>query len=204
MNTTALHSLSLRLKRGQLSCGPAHLEKLQQLREHDGPLKVEIIASDLEQLPEVLCSLPNLKILNITLGALETWPTDFWSHPQIERLKIVASQGLSLPQQVTAPPLPQLKYLTLKGGGIEKLPPWFYQLHQLRELALPNNQLHELSENISELAQLTRLNLENNKLSQLPNQFYQLQNLNHLALTQNPLADSEKQKIYQRWNLFIE
>jgi Leucine-rich repeat (LRR) protein len=62
----------------------------------------------------------------------------------------------------------QLKVLHLQHNCLATLPPAFYKLTKLEELNLSDNQLKELSIDISNFAQLHSLDVVGNNMSALP------------------------------------
>ena len=64
--------------------------------------------------------------------------------------------------------LQQLKVLHLQHNCLASLPPAFYKLTKLEELNVSDNQLTELSIDISNFAQLRSLDIAGNSMSALP------------------------------------
>ena len=78
--------------------------------------------------------------------------------------------------------------LGLSGLALSLLPPELWQLTNLQELYLNNNQLSQIPPELEQLTNLQRLDLDNNQLSQLPPELWQLTNLQELYLNNNQLS----------------
>lgn len=194
----------IRLKRGQIHFSSHHLETLEELKQSESAVSLEIRGVDLEVLPIQLGQIQNLEILEITLGAICDWPELFWQLPNLKRLKIVSTQGLILPDKLHGTVLPQLQSITIKGAGLVKLPSWFYDLTTIEELSLPDNKILSLESKIIQFKNIKRINLQNNKINKLPEEIYQLEKLNHLNLDNNFLNELTKKKIFQRWKILLD
>jgi len=85
--------------------------------------------------------------------------------------------------------LTQLQQLNLSNNQLTTLPESLGQLTQLETLILSSNQLKELPKSIGKLTQLRSLDLFNNKLTLLPDELGQLTLLNDLWLSGNRLME---------------
>src|SRR6266516_2542947 len=72
--------------------------------------------------------------------------------------------------------------LGLSGLALTQLPPELWQLTNLQELVLVENQLSQLPSEIGQLTNLQEFSLYQNQLSQLPSELWQLTNLQKLYL----------------------
>ena len=78
--------------------------------------------------------------------------------------------------------------LDLQDLGLTELPGSLWQLTQLLELYLDNNNLPGLPESLRRLTKLTRLDADNNQLTELPESLGQLTQLKTLFLQRNQLT----------------
>src|SRR6266568_259925 len=105
------------------------------------------------------------------------------------RLIKLGLSGLALTQ---LPPelwqLTNLQELYLNENQLIRLPPEIGKLSNLRELELRGNQLNELPAELWQLTTLQWINLHSNQLSQLPTEIGKLANLQRLSLTRNRLS----------------
>ncbi len=105
------------------------------------------------------------------------------------RLIKLGLSGLALTQ---LPPelwqLTNLQELYLNENQLIRLPPEIGKLSNLRELELRGNQLNELPAELWQLTTLQWINLHSNQLSQLPPEIGKLANLQRLSLTRNRLS----------------
>ncbi len=206
--TNTTRTVTLKLTRSQRELTLKHLQEIEQIIHDPAAIKLELIAPSLEILPKEIAQIQNLTFLNLTIGPIEAehWPDLLWSHSKLNRLNIVAQSGIELPQQIQQKitPLPSLEYLTLKNSGLSKLPSWLYQLKALKEVLINGAKLTELDSNIQNWSKLSRLSLDRNQIEKFPEEFYQLNKLVHLSLDGNPLSEQTKQKIYERWKIFID
>src|SRR6266702_357808 len=105
------------------------------------------------------------------------------------RLIKLGLSGLALTQ---LPPelwqLINLHELYLDDNQLSQLPPKLWQLTSLKNLWLNHNLIDEISPEIGQLANLQELRLDRNQLSQLPTELWQLNNLQMLDLGNNQLS----------------
>ncbi|MBS4165284.1 Uncharacterized protein NEOC65_000337 [Neochlamydia sp. AcF65] len=112
--------------------------------------------------------------------------TDYLNQPQIKALSL-KKKGELLTQWIEEH-AKNITILKLMRLGLTFLPPELWQLSQLQDLDLSNNQLTVLSPEIRQLSQLKKLYLRNNKLTTIPAEIGQLSQLKHLILDRNQLT----------------
>src|SRR6266487_1297859 len=115
-------------------------------------------------------------------------PTEL-TYDDDNRLIKLGLSGLALTQ---LPPelwqLTNLQELYLENNQLSQLPPEIGQLTNLQTLVIHHNQLSQLPLELGQLTNLQRLDLDNNQLSQLPAEIGQLSNLQKLYLDNNQLS----------------
>src|SRR6266496_1460859 len=115
-------------------------------------------------------------------------PTEL-TYDDDNRLIKLGLSGLALTQ---LPPelwqLTNLQELYLENNQLSQLPPEIGQLTNLQTLVIHHNQLSQLPLELGQLTNLQRLDLDNNHLSQLPAEIGQLSNLQKLYLDNNQLS----------------
>src|SRR6266702_1230030 len=128
------------------------------------------------------------EIVAVIIEKIGAAPTEF-TYDDDNRLIKLGLSGLALTQ---LPPelwqLTNLQELYLNENQLIRLPPEIGKLSNLRELELRGNQLNELPAELWQLTTLQWINLHSNQLSQLPPEIGKLANLQRLSLTRNRLS----------------
>src|SRR6266704_5774216 len=105
-----------------------------------------------------------------------------------EIVAVIIEKIGAAPTELTYDDDNRLIKLGLSGLALTQLPPELWQLTNLQELYLDNNQLSQLPPEIGQLTNLQMLRLDQNQLNQLPLEIGQLINLQELSLFQNQLS----------------
>ncbi len=144
----------------------------------------------------------NLKILSLKWDQFSGDLSGILSLPQLENLKIIETpmKMFLLPLgKINAP----LRFLTIKGSGLEKLPEEISMCLGLSELSLPSNRLSDLPFAFKELKLLKRLNLDNNLFNHFPDQIKAMKSLSHLSIDGNQFSEEEKARIQREFHLTV-
>jgi Leucine-rich repeat (LRR) protein len=155
------------------------------------------------EFPDKIHEWKELKVLSIKLPKLKCSLSSAFTLPQLENLKVIETpiEELSLPLGHVPSPL---KYLTLKGCKLTKLPEEVSMLSKLVELAMPQNNLETLPYSFVELSLLKRLNLDQNKFKKFPDFFKEMPTLSHLSIDGNNFDELEKERVEREFHLTIE
>ena len=164
-------------------------------------LEEAYLEGECESFPDTVNQWKNLKVLSIKWEKFSGDLSGVLSLPKLENLKILETpmKRFLLPLgKINAP----LKFLTIKGCGIEELPEEISMCVQLQDLSLPGNKLNRLPFAFKELSQLKRLNLDNNFFTQFPDQFKSMKNLGHLSIDGNKFSEDEKARIQREYHIW--
>ena len=183
----------------------------------------------LEYLPDCICDLKALRVLQVYECSLRELPDSFGELRWLRTLYLERNQLQMLPE--TFGNLSGLQHLTLSRNPLVFLPDTFSKLESLVALNLQNTQLRTLPETFDQLASLEdllvndcalmrlpdsfgklavlrTLRLQNNCLNCLPVTFGELfSTLRYLNLRQNPLTSVQRHQLLQlplRQGLHIE
>lgn len=170
--------------------------------------RLDLSAIKLDQLPQEITELPNLKTLYLRANHLSDLPKDIQELSQLTRLDLRDNQLTTLPPEIgyltnlrelnladnqlaSLPPeigcLTRLQVLNVSGNCVKTLPPEIGKLTQINQLYLQRNELSELPAEIGALTDLATLELDQNQLSHLPEEICNLTKLQELDLTDNQL-----------------
>lgn len=153
-----------------------------------------------ETFPDKIQGFNKLKVLSIKWEKFSGDLSSILSLPALENLKIIETpmKMFLLPLgRINAP----LKFLTIKGSGLEKLPEEISMCTQLQEIHLPGNKLRELPHSFKELQKLKRLNLDSNQFEKFPDQIKLMKNLGHLSIDGNKFPEEEKERIQREFHI---
>eukprot|EP01006_Ploeotia_vitrea_P030426 TRINITY_DN62856_c0_g2_i1.p1 TRINITY_DN62856_c0_g2~~TRINITY_DN62856_c0_g2_i1.p1 ORF type:complete len:625 (-),score=36.65 TRINITY_DN62856_c0_g2_i1:1177-3051(-) len=122
--------------------------------------------NELETLPHEICKLKNLQILDVCDNNLTAFPFDLLE-------------------------CSRLSELYMSGNNIAKLPETtaWYNLRNLQEFYIDNNELSNLPNELALLAALDKLSVGENSLAGVPSSLAKLPNLEELNICQNTLTD---------------
>ncbi|MCE9501337.1 MAG: leucine-rich repeat domain-containing protein, partial [Leptospira sp.] len=95
-----------------------------------------------------------------------------------------------------------LKFLTIKGCGLQKLPEEISMFTSLQDFYLPNNNLSALPFAFKELKELKRLNLDQNAFLVFPDLIKPMKNLAHLSIDGNSFDEDEKARIQREFHIW--
>lgn len=155
-----------------------------------------------ENFPDSIIGWEQLKILSIKFENFKGHLSSVFSLPRLENLKIIETpiKAFLLPLgKINAP----LRFLSVKGCGLEQLPDEISMVTTLQELHLPHNQLQTLPFGFKELNQLKRLNLDSNAFKIFPDLIKNMNNLSHLSIDNNHFSDDEKDRIQREFHIWI-
>lgn len=154
-----------------------------------------------ETFPDKCAGWENLKILSLKFENFQGDLSSLFSLPHLENLKIIETpiKMFLLPLgKINAP----LKFLTIKGCGLEKLPEEISMAVNLQDLHLPNNKLAQLPFAFKELKKLKRLNLDSNAFSIFPEALKHMPKLSHLSIDNNNFSQEEKDRIQREFHIW--
>ncbi len=156
----------------QISEIPAWIGELRQLES------LLFHCNMIEAVPEEVCRLENLKVLDMSYNML--------THiPDVSVMKSLEVLDVSYNPMVDLPELPRLKELVIVEGGWKdpaELVKRICQLTSLEVLYLDDVELEELPPEIGNLVNLKELNAANNHFVRLPDEIANLKNLKELYL----------------------
>ena len=138
-------------------------------------------------MPDGICELTQLTILNLNHNKLTTLPDGICELTQLTELYLHNNKLTILPDGIGQ--LTQLTELYLNDNQLTILPDGIGQLTQLTKLDLSRNQLTKLPDGMGQLTQLSILWLSDNQLTMLPIELGQLMRLTWLCHINNPIEN---------------
>lgn len=160
------------------------------------------LEGECEEFPDTIRGWEVLKILSIKFENNKSDLSAVFSLPRLENLKII-----STPIKVFLLPLGQirapLKFVSIKGCGLEKLPEEISMITGLEELHLPQNKLFALPVAFQDLEKLKRLNLDSNKFLIFPGIIKFMPGLKHLSIDNNSFDEDEKDRIQREFHIWL-
>lgn len=164
-------------------------------------LEEAYLEGDCEEFPSTIQGWEKLKILSIKFEKNRSDLSAVFSLPNLENLKIISTpiKVFLLPLgKINAP----LRFVTIKGCGLERLPEEMSMMDTLEELSLPNNRLFVLPFAFQDLKCLKRINLDNNKFVIFPKIIKKMPNLKHLSIDGNTFDEEELAKIQREFHIW--
>ncbi|WP_188315872.1 leucine-rich repeat domain-containing protein [Chitinophaga agrisoli] len=155
----------------------ATLKQLQYLALENGKL---------DSLPEAICSLPDIRTLNLCGNKFTKIPEGVRRMKQLDYLVMYDNEIREVPAWIGE--LTNLKTLILVRNKIDSISPGIGRLHKLSDFAVNNNMLRHLPKEIGELRSLRELSADGNQLTQLPEEITRLKNLETLEVNSNYLS----------------
>jgi Leucine-rich repeat (LRR) protein len=140
----------------------------------------------LTELPESLCQLTQLQLLDLSNNQLKAMPESLVQLSQLRSLNLSDNQLTTLLEWLGQ--LTQLQTLDISDNQLTALPESLGHLTQLQTLDISNNQLKAMPESLVQLSQLRSLNLSDNQLTTLPEWLGQLTQLQTLDISGNQLT----------------
>ena len=134
----------------------------------------------LNELPESIGQLTNLRSLTVTNAQLTTLPESLGQLGQLQSLDFSNNQLTKLPDSLAQ--LTQLQMLYMGKNQLERFPEWLGQLVQLKILDLQGNRLIALPESLGMVTSLVELYIEENQIEQFPEPQGRLKNLTLITL----------------------
>jgi Leucine-rich repeat (LRR) protein len=138
---------------------------------------------NLQQLPESIGNLKNLKKIHIISTSLSSLPDSFKNLASLEELNLSENNFSTLPDVIGK--LSSLKKLWLDWNPLKNLPDSLGELNNLQLLTMFDNQLESLPETIGNMASLQEIDISNNHkntISFLPDSICNLRKLKSLKL----------------------
>ena len=164
-------------------------------------LEEAYLDGDCETFPASIDGWKNLKHLSLKFENNQSDLSSLFSLPRLENLKLI-----STPIKVFLLPLGHiqapLKFISIKGCGLEKLPEEVSMLTTLEELHLPQNKLFVLPVAFQDLRKLKRLNLDSNRFLIFPNVIKKMPELKHLSIDGNSFDEDEKARIQREFHIW--
>ena len=142
--------------------------------------------SKLQNIPEEIGNLGQLKILELSCHKLKNLPKSIGNLKELERLDVSKNWLEELPKEIGN--LTNLKYFDLKRNRLKELPKEIGDLKNVQGIFLSENQLIELPKTIGNLNKLINLYLDDNKLTGLPDEIGLLKDLIRLFLHKNQIT----------------
>jgi Leucine-rich repeat (LRR) protein len=173
---------------------PKELFDLPNLRE-------VYLDGEVENFPETITGWRHVKILSIKFEKNKSDLSAVFTLPELENLKIIETpiKVFLLPLGTINAPL---KFVSIKGCGLEKLPEEISMITTLEELHLPQNKLSDLPFAFPELKKLKRLNLDSNNFQLFPNLIKKMSALSHLSIDSNSFDEDEKSRIQREFHIW--
>uniref|UniRef100_A0A8C5BKM5 Scribble planar cell polarity protein n=1 Tax=Gadus morhua TaxID=8049 RepID=A0A8C5BKM5_GADMO len=160
-----------------LSLSLSFLVKLEQL---------DLGSNKLEELPDTLGALPNLRELWLDRNQLSSLPVELGNLRRLVCLDVSENRLEELPAELSG--LLALTDLLLTHNLLDAVPDSIGCLRQLSILKVDQNRLTELTDSIGECENLTELVLTENLLQALPRSLGKLKKLTNLNVDRNRLG----------------
>lgn len=158
---------------------------LQEACKKDGQ-RVDLSGQRLTMLPEAVCQVSSLVVLNLSTNKLSVIPDTISGLLNLEDLNISSNILKSLPDSIGF--LQKLKILNVSGNKLSALPDSIGQCRSLVELDASFNSLSYLPTNIGfELQNLQKLLIGLNKIRSLPSSICEMKSLRYLDAHFNEL-----------------
>lgn len=186
-----VRAIKLSLKDAQFPTGLFDLPNLEEA----------YLEGECKSFPNQISGWSKLKILSIKWANFSGDLSSVFSLPSLENLKIIETpiKTFILPLgRINAP----LKFLSIKGCGLQNLPEEISMFTNLQEFHLPNNNLTTLPFAFRELKQLKRLNLDSNSFSHFPDLIKTMKTLTHLSIDGNAFDEDEKARIQREFHIW--
>ncbi len=159
---------------------PESICEIRQLK------KLYLWDNELKELPESIGELPQLTEINLSRNKMSRVPECIKNLTRLNSLYLTRNNIKNLPEYIGL--LKNLKTLSLSRNDITSLPESFGSLSSLQKLDLSNNKLEKLPESLGTLTCLEELNLAVNKLKILPNSVGDMERLKKLDVRENVLS----------------
>lgn len=137
------------------------------------------------RLPESICKLKTLRILDLIFNKLTSLPESLGELKSLQKLNLAGNRFSSLPNSIVN--LKSLRDLNLSKNMFTVLPESLIYLSSLEKLNFSENSLVSLPEWIGSLKAIKNINLYRTKLSSLPESIGNLKTLRELNLSWNHL-----------------
>ena len=164
----------IRILSGPLSAATSHapatvrLESLMlrelaiEMADPDSVVELSLAFNEMESLPAVVFSLPNLRSLDLEMNFVHELSGEIAQLKHLQQLDLNANKLVKLPESIGA--LSALESLDLSLNELEELPASLGQLSKLCTLALVGNHLRALPKDLSGLMSLETLDLRGNPI----------------------------------------
>lgn len=173
-----------------LATGRSPRERAQDLiswTKHSESTTLVLRGLGLTALPDEVCELHGLRVLDLSQNDLGTLPSDIGKLTDLVRLNLSRNQIASLPSDISR--LTALRWLSISQNGLSKLQDEIFRLTSLETLDLGDNKFRAIPADIGNLIRLQYLDLQHNNLVSLPSEVKRLSALTHLDLSYNSLEE---------------
>jgi Leucine-rich repeat (LRR) protein len=133
------------------------------------------------ELPESICLLENLEILNLSYNRLSDLPNFISTFKSLRVIILHDNIFKEIPSCLQK--IKSLREISLFNNYIEKIPLWIGEFKELTELDISNNKLSFLPDTIGDLIYLEELYLSENNFVTLPDSIGNLNSLKELRLS---------------------
>ncbi|MBI5295730.1 MAG: GTP-binding protein [Chloroflexi bacterium] len=148
---------------------------------------IVLLGNFIEELPDEIGILPNLRVLLLGQNKIKTLPRSICDLTNIRQLDLSHNQITFIPNNFKK--LIMLNSLNLSNNQIDGFPLELCEMNDLKWLNISNNKIQDVPSKISQLSELITLDLSKNKLKSLPVGISQLLNLEVLILARNSLSE---------------
>eukprot|EP01041_Mallomonas_annulata_P006376 gene6376-12890_t len=148
--------------------------------------KLKLSYNRLHNLPNELCTINCLEILNLNSNVLTILPESFGSLVQLKRLDLSNNRLVELPSSIGN--CKNLKYLNLHTNEIIRLPFSIGNLIKLEYLDLSRNKLVDLPEDFQFLINLVHFDIGTNELSHFPHNMGHCTHISYMNARSNLLT----------------
>lgn len=133
---------------------------------YDKILEVHLDKRDIEEIPDKIFYMTNLRILNLSSNLIKNISCKIGKLVNLEELYLDRNHITELPEEIGN--LKKLKKIILSNNIIKTLPKNFYNLENLEILNITCNQLEMITDDITKLKNLDYIYLRSNKLRYIP------------------------------------
>lgn len=158
--------------------------------------------NDVEEIPDEICNLQNLKVLNLTKAyCLKKLPDNLGNLKNLEYLTLGFTMVKQMPSSVVN--LKSLKHLSTSGSLLESLPKNFYKLKNLEYADFGDSVMHYLPKSITKLKKLKYLRCRDSNYEKIPENIGNMESLEyidffncHITKVPNSIKNLKKLKYF--------
>ena len=169
------------------------IEKLQNLTQ------VYLMKNQLDQIPNEICTITTLKLLDVSENVLTSLPDDFGNLVQLHTFNAAHNKLPSLPESVSN--LKNLAVLHLSNNLLSEFPPALYNepvCLRLADFDASNNDIIDISDAIEKMTMLKSFEISNNKITELTQAIGRCIKLKQTDFKGNPLKDKRLKKLIEQ------